>query len=300
MVRGNAEATAPQSPSDQSANGDRNSLASFIERTLDLPTMPTIAVRVIKAVDDPNTSALAMAKIIEVDQGISARILRVCNSAMFGLRSRVNTVQHAVTILGLRELKYLVVSASNRYLYKRFGPREQRMWEHSMGCGIGVRMIAERFAPDLRDIAFLAGQMHDVGKVIMNNHNPSQYEKVENNALDVGTCSAEQLVFGFSHSDVGSIIMQRWNMPASIEAAAFYHHDLMLCEAVANEHARLTACVALGDYLCHLKGIGSAESKEDQALIDSILVHLPVPREKLDELAQIFFERFQTEKSSLL
>lgn len=280
------------------AGSTKASLEQLIERTLDIPTIPAVASKVILATNDPNSTAAKIAKIIEADQGISARILRVCNSAMYGLQRKVTSLQHAITILGFRELKHLVLSASTRNLYKSFGPVEQQLWEHSIGCALASHMVAEKLHPPLRELAFLAGQMHDIGKVIIKNRLPTQFDQVLVDAKTVGTLAAESKNLGFTHTDVGSLIMKRWNMPEGVEMTAFHHHDLSLAESIAKDHLRLVACVAVANHICHLAGIGSVEEDiPEETQINEALQVFGTGADILPALVEAFRDKFKVERS---
>jgi HD-like signal output (HDOD) protein len=232
-------------------------LADVIARTVELPAMPMVAQRVMLAVQNPNVSASQLAAIITQDQGLTGKLLAVCNSAFYGLSRHVESVQQAVTVLGFRELLNLVVSTSARYLFRSFGPQEKLLWEHGLGCALASVLVAQSHAPKTKDVAFLAGQMHDVGKVVMSSHDPKGFSTTLKDP--VLHLLSEQQVFGFTHADVGSLLMTRWNMPPAVEHAAFHHHDLSLVQSLAPESAPLVACVALGNHLCHRTGVGVEE-----------------------------------------
>ncbi len=238
----------------------RPRLQDVVAQTLELPAMPFIATRVMRAVDDPASTVNVIAALVEADPGITAWIMRVVNSAAFGRQRRVTSLPQAVALLGFAELKNLVVSASVRALYRSFGPAEKAMWQHSVAVGAGARLIAMRAAKGAREAAFLAGQMHDVGKLILRNHMPKQLEAAEKLLGERGPTACEESVIGFSHADVGALLMQRWGLPGPIEAAAFYHHDLDLCASLAADQVPLVACVALADALAdRLLGAGGGD-----------------------------------------
>jgi HD-like signal output (HDOD) protein len=279
--------------------GPTGTLASVVASALDIPTIPAVATKVIKAVEDDRTTADALAKIIVVDQGITARILRVCNSAFYGMPRQITSLQRAVTVLGMRELKNLVISASTRNLYKNFGPVEQQMWEHSAGCAMGAQYVALKLCPSARDLAFLAGQMHDVGKVIMRNKLVVKFDEAQILSKTMGTTDAEAKVFGYSHTDVGALLMKRWNMPEAVELAAFLHHDLSLGESVAGDHIKLVACVALANHLCHACGVGGPPDdnpRETQSFEAAQI--LGVSEETMVTLIKEFGEKYAAEAAA--
>lgn len=245
--------SSPTAPAVKAKPGD---LRALVEKTLELPAMPVIATRVMRAVEDPKTTTNVLAAVIETDPGITGWIMRVVNSAAYGRQRRVTSLAQAISLLGFVELKNLVVSASMRAIYRSFGPIEKDLWLHSVAVGSGARILANRVAKKFREPAFLAGQMHDVGKLVIRNTFPERFLDALKSRPELGTIAAEEAQLGFSHVDVGALLMQRWNMPAPIEAAAFYHHDLELAQMLAAEHAQLVGCVVLANELAHRLGHG--------------------------------------------
>lgn len=243
----------------------RVALGEVVGRSVELPTVPEIAAKVIRAVDDPELTVADIAGMIETDQGISARIIKTSNSSLYGFSRKVQNLQSAIALLGFAEVRNLVVASSTRYLYKRFGPIEKGIWRHSVAMAVCTRMIAGTLAPSVRGAAYLAGQIHDMGKVVMNNTDPKRFAATEAagalaKAVDAGSCEAELASFGFTHADVGSLVAEQWQMPALIEATCFYHHDLAMGRVITPEAAPLIACVVLADGVCERLGFGSAKA----------------------------------------
>lgn len=241
-------------------------LQDVVPKTLDLPAMPFIATRVMRAVEEPTSTINVIAALVQSDPGITAWIMRVVNSAAFGRQRKVSSLPQAVSLLGFNELKNLVVSASMRALYRSFGPAEKAMWQHSVAVAVGARLIAMRAAKGAREAAFLAGQMHDVGRLVLRNQLAKQLEEADALAGEFGPVAAEERTFGYSHSDVGALVIQRWGLPSAIEAAAFYHHDLDLCSSLAMEHLPLVSCVSLADALAH-RMLGAPAPDDDLQIV---------------------------------
>lgn len=287
---------APRAVEGLQANG----LGAMIEQTLKLPTMPFIAGKVIAAIDKPETSIKELTALIEADQGIASKVLRIANSSFYGRPRKVSNVRQALMVLGFSELKNLVVAIAAKSIYKSQDQQEMRLWEHSVGCAIGTTLLARSAAPEVREVAFVAGQMHDVGRVVMRMHHPGAYREAERRSGVGGDVEYELKLFGFSHPDVGAVIMKRWNLPEALEEAAFHHHDLGLGSVLAANHARLIACVAISDHLCHRAGIGSAPI--DLAISDDIeeaLSILSLNPDQLIELEAALKDAYAKERSLL-
>ena len=141
------------------------------ESIINLPTLPTIVSKMLQLVDNPKTSAGALARLISTDQALTARILRLANSAYYGFPRRISTVNTAIVVLGFNAVKDMGLSLSVFDMFRDPAPSGSfdimRFWEHSMGCGIAARMMSRRYRPDLAGEGFVAGLLHDIGKAVL-------------------------------------------------------------------------------------------------------------------------------------
>lgn len=273
-------------------------LGQMIERTVDLPTMPTVAMRVMSLADSTHADVRKLAALIEVDQGIAGRILRIANSSLFRRQREISSVIQAISMLGLRELKNLVVGIAARTLYRGTGKEEQRLWEHSVAVGLGALIIARRWAPELRGAAFLAGQMHDVGRIVLRNQDRQSAAEAEKRGQLVGLANAERSLLGFSHADIGAVLMNRWNLPEGVEWSALCHHDGDFA-VLAGDHARLVATVILADHVADAAKIGTVEGAQDEELLAEAAGTLGLELEELAEVQEELMRTYQQERTSL-
>ncbi len=246
-------------------------LDELIKKAADLNMMPQVARKVIDLVANENSTAAQLAEILEKDPNITTRILKISNSAFYGLRREVKTIQQSIVILGFKSLRSLVVASSSKSLHKRFGITEQLMWDHSIGTAIGAKIIAEGFPSAVGENAFVGGLLHNVGKTIMNNEVPKAYlevmKRVYNNR--VSALTAEEEIFGYGHPEVGFLISQRWGLPADLGNLIRYHHLGKLTEEqkkelFANQVLKLgLACVEMATHLCEVLGFGFREKNKD-------------------------------------
>ncbi len=143
-------------------------LQSYLKRIGDLPTMPEIADRVLRASEDPETTVSDLAKIIEADPPIVVRILKVANSSLYGFPRQIETLTHAIALLGARSLRNLVLAISMRQMFTAFGNLERMLWEHSATAGpVAARIVREAEFEIDKDEAFIAGLLHDIGKITL-------------------------------------------------------------------------------------------------------------------------------------
>lgn len=262
-------------------------IAKLIEKNLDIPSIPDVAAQALRALDDPNNSAVQIAQLIAKDQGLTARVLKMANSAVYGLTREVRNLQQAAMIMGFETLKSIILSVSARALYKRFGAVEKALWQHSVAAASACHKIASDRDISGREEAFVAGLMHDIGRVVMNNSERDRFAQAQNMAkdLDISDCEAEQQIFGFTHCDVGSLLVQRWGLSEHLEHAVFLHHEPELASALAPDSEQLVYATHLSDQICdHLglgRGVGSRGTGDFDPETLAVLGYEPAETEEL-------------------
>ena len=274
----------------------------LIKKAGDPKVLPFVARKVLRTMSNEGSSSSELSNIIETDQTIAARVLKISNSAFYGLRQEVSTLKQAIMILGFSTIKSLVLSASTKSIYKKFGITEQLLWDHSVGVAISARLISSSFGTEVEDIAFLGGLMHDLGKVVMNNETPDVFAnvmmKVYNDDMD--SITAEDEVYGYNHTDIGPGVVSKWGFaPILIEILEKHHlHNCKLDELEDSLVAKGVACVNLADNVCKVLGIGYKDPN------DTIVLHelpssifLEMTEEKLSSLAEEVEEAYKIEKS---
>jgi putative nucleotidyltransferase with HDIG domain len=173
----------------------------------DLPTLPVIAQKVLTLADDDATGAEKLATIISSDQALAARVLSVANSAYYGHRATIGTVRQAAVVLGMNMLKQLSLSVLVCGMIGRGGKNRAQFWKHSFATATASAMIAKRVGIKDDDVCFMAGLLHDVGKMVIEMYFSSESD--------------------VDHTDVGAWMAERWQLPAILVNAIGYHHSLM-------------------------------------------------------------------------
>lgn len=208
--------------------------ASLIEDIRDLPTPPLVFTQIVKVVDDPDTSAYEVAAIIAEDPAMSAKVLRIINSAFYGLSGTVNSVKQAVVIIGLNGVKSLVVSTSVIDMFK--GDRVGRefhdlFWRHSLAAAFGSRMLMRSLRPGdfaASELSFSTGLLHDIGKMAMYMTSPEDCQRIfAAHGTPEEELRSERDAFGCTHAEVGEKLTQKWNLPADVSRAIAFHHEPM-------------------------------------------------------------------------
>ncbi|MEE9543761.1 MAG: HDOD domain-containing protein [Thermodesulfobacteriota bacterium] len=264
--------------------------------------LPFVAQKVLEKVNDENTTIGDMTDIIEKDQTITASILRISNSAFYGLRAEVSSLRQAILVLGLNAIKDLVITVSTKSQFKNFGITEKMLWDHAVGTGIAARLISSDLDREVRDVSFLSGLMHDFGKVVMNNANHEAYLEVMQKTYNenMSALEAEENIFGYNHTDVGSLVMSGWGFPPVYVEVLDKHHlkDCKLDEIKDKKIARSIACINLADNLCKALGIGYREPYTDIVLEElPAKIFLEITDAKIEELKSSVTSSYEEERA---
>ncbi len=235
------------------------SAARLADRVNEISSLPDVAMRVIEVANDPDAGAQELKTVMEGDVSLSARVLRLVNSAAYGLQERVTNLQMAIAYLGFRQIRNLALTASISDLFKDDRPvgsfRRPALWRHLVGVGIAARMIAMRRRMDNFEDVFLAGLMHDVGIVFEDQYDHRRFEQAmlalqNHRSLE----DAEREALGYTHTELGVMMGRKWNFPPVVVAAIAAHHgkkDDVL------EHTMAVCCVEVANLLCSVKGMTS-------------------------------------------
>jgi putative nucleotidyltransferase with HDIG domain len=275
-------------------------LDELINKAGDMKVLPTVARKVMEMVEREDVSGNQLAEVISKDQALSAHLLKAANSALFGLPREITTVLMAVNVLGFKNTRDMTIMAATRAVYKRFGITEKMLWTHSVSAAIGAKTIASQYAAFVRDDAFICGLLHDVGKVILNNECPDLFSQVMMRTYNEGESSirAETEVFGYTHTEVGSLITAKWNYPRVISSIIHQHHrDEESRPSVEDPGTlKVLACVDLSNTICKVLGAGYREPREALDLVDHpALTFLDIPTETAPKLVTELQEAFAKE-----
>lgn len=194
-----------------------------------LVSLPEVCIRVNEMMDDPVVNATDIGKVISQDASLTARLLKIVNSAFYGFQARIDTVSRAVTVIGLRELRGLVLAASAVESFSKL-PNDVlnlvNFWRHSVYCGVVAQLLAQKCNVLHSERLFIAGLLHDIGKLVITNKMVKESREViqrveQKKFFDF---DAEQAILGFDHAEVGGELLKEWNMPESLCNSVQYHH----------------------------------------------------------------------------
>ena len=275
-------------------------LELMIMSASDLPTIPVVATKVMQLIESESASAEELAKVVASDPAVAARVLKISNSSFYGCQRKIQTLSHAIMVLGFGTLKSLVVAASVKQVYKPYGLTEKMLWEHSFGAGLSARVIANCTRLVNEEEAFLGGLFHDIGKIILNSLDNQQFQRVVQKCYNDGMSflEAEQQVFSYNHAEVGGLVIKKWNFPAILMQAVLKHHSFDFAEDEDPYQVRLTCVVGLANLFCHKLGIGVREPEDDLLLHETIPARmLNLNESHIESLLGTITESYEKDKS---
>ncbi|GAB4332809.1 MAG: HDOD domain-containing protein [Candidatus Abyssubacteria bacterium] len=236
---------------------------SIVDSIVTLPTIPTVLAELNGAIANPNSSAADIAAIISRDPPTATKALRLANSAYYGLRNKVTTVNHAITMLGFNIVRNLVLTATVFDMSSRSRSEglfdKEHFWQHSLAVGVLSRIVGREAFPQAArrgDEFFVCGLLHDLGKIILDQHLNSKFEQALKVSRErkVPLIEAEREVITCTHAEVGSLLAKRWNLSAEITYSLGFHHDPL---KAPEEQYRFTLTVHLADVIARRMSIGS-------------------------------------------
>ena len=243
-----------------------NATSTLISQIESMPTLPTVALRVLEVTSSPGSSATDLMEIIGPDVSLTTKILKIANSPFYGLTREVSSLQHAVTVLGFKEIRNLVISTVAFESFKNFKQEDKfdikRFWRHSFCCGLAAKIIAIELKSSSNEL-FVAGLIHDIGKLVMYITFPAEFLKLVDMIsplkLKYTAFEAEKSVFEMIHDEVGMKLLQKWLFPESlITAVGFHHHP-----QDADKKSPFPIIVHIADILAHVYEMQAEDEEVD-------------------------------------
>ena len=205
---------------------------SVIEKVLrqieHLPTLPQVVTKILTMTDSEKVNAVELSK--ELDQSLSAKVLKVANSAYYGGRASrtVTSLHHAIMMIGFDMVKEIVLTAS---LFHTFQDSEEvaafkPLWTHSLECALVAKRLAWVYRYEALDEAYLAGLIHDIGKLVIQQYFPDPYRLIRNKSKGgLESLKLEKEVLGMTHAEIAGRMAEQWNFHESLVEALAHHHD---------------------------------------------------------------------------
>lgn len=264
-------------------------LKALVKRIDQLPTLPAIATRIMAIIEDPESSAKDLERIISNDVSLASRILRLVNSAYFGVSRRVTDLGQAVAMAGFALVKSVAMGIS---IFDTLGfgtesrkYRREAFWKHCVATGAVARFLARERRDADAEGAFTVGLLHDIGKLVLDKHANFEFQRIlATTELEaVSFRDAEKKVLGdVGHAEVGGWLLEQWRFPQEISVPVANHHAW----ARGGAHKRLALVCECADWLVVERGIGYGGAGTPPALPDGTWEELKVRREE----AQTFLD----------
>jgi putative nucleotidyltransferase with HDIG domain len=211
-------------------------LRKLVSQLDSLPSLPTLYTRIMKAAEDPECSVHQVGKLIEEDVGISVKIIQLTNSAFYGVPHRVSRPSEAAVFLGMDTVKTLVLGIGlfSGFDKSKVSPRDiEQIYNHSVKTGAIAQKIAKAEEMGKRNVeeVFVAGLLHDLGKLVIAHNLPESGQKVLSLSREknIPLATAETEIFGANHAQIGAYLFELWGLPDTLVEAVAYHHQPRLC-----------------------------------------------------------------------
>ncbi|MEX0775983.1 MAG: HDOD domain-containing protein [Phycisphaeraceae bacterium] len=274
------------SPAEQ---GQEQIVAAAVGEISSIATLPEITLQIIRLVEDPNSSAQDLNKVISHDPALGARILKVVNSAFYGLPGQIGSINRAIVLLGLNAVKNIAIAASLAKLFRGgqicagFSARE--LWAHSIAVASATRLLAKHVNLNLPDEAFLAGLIHDIGIMVeVQARRPKFIEAMEKLDATPGLTfrAAEHATLGANHEQFGAGLCKAWKFPASFAYVTGHHHNPM---ELAAGHRTLACLVHVADVTAARLGLGYGRTVECTEIASDVLDSVGLTPARVEEVA---------------
>ncbi len=224
-----------------------------------VPSMPGAAQKAFQLSTDPNAEARDFIEVIESDEALSARIIKIANSVFFERGKSSTTIEESVLVIGIEELRSLLNATTLSEIFPSRSPIRAQLWANDIATALISKKLAQRLLPEKADLAFLGGLMHDVGKLLLLQRAPEMYAKVIQIVEREGCTfsEAETQVFVCNHTEAGQLIAERWSFSTELLEIIRNHHDPFTSEDyVATKPIRLSLIVKCADIIAHSLGLG--------------------------------------------
>ncbi|WP_319524090.1 HDOD domain-containing protein [uncultured Desulfosarcina sp.] len=246
----------PAEAKDEVAAAGGFNAKQLVARINELPPLPTVVTRAMDMLSDPEVDIREVEKVIGNDQSLVTKLIKISNSVLYGGLQRVESLSQALARLGAKTTKNLILTASMKAYFFRNNPGMhtwgQSLWQHAAECGMAARRIAVAVGYEDPEKAFVGGVLHDIGKLVLLLVSGDTYRRIQSLKKRESLCDheAEKKILKTDHMEIGELLMEKWNMPASAKACVKFHHHVQGAEA----DPKLVRIIAYANHLSHLHG----------------------------------------------
>ncbi len=257
-----------------------------------LPTLPSVAVALMKIALDHSHFKEELLRCIEIDPSITTRILKVANEAIYGREGKVTTLREAVEAIGVRQLRTIVLSSSVMDVFQDrmapYGSTVRNLWLHSLSTAVHAALFVPHSSSIDPQEAFVAGLIHDIGKLLLCVCLEDEYPKILTRARanNIALHHAELETLGFDHSEVGALVLEQWNLPEILRDVVCNHHRPVEMAFAQERHFVLACVVAVANRYSYEHAIGSGGDPEKASFPATLFERVPLLKERVEQNAK--------------
>ncbi|MDO8826025.1 HDOD domain-containing protein [Methylophaga sp.] len=259
----------------------------LVNKSLNLVSSTETYAQLDALICDPDSSIEDMAVVINTDPALVSRLLKIVNSSFYGLPSKIDTISRAITIVGVRELRALVLATSVINSFRGIPSslvNMDKFWRHSLACAIAARLIAEETKQPEPEQFFIAGLLHNIGSLVLYQSLPEMALEAMRSASDSSESlyEAETRIIGFHHGEVGAVLIENWGLPDKLACVSRY----LQYPLHAPDHKQLVATVYVASALVDSVQLGLGVATVDESVLNLINIDaslLPVLLERVNE-----------------
>jgi putative nucleotidyltransferase with HDIG domain len=266
-------------------------LRSIVRKIAELPTLPQVVTVILSLIDSPDSSAEDINKVMEKDPSLVGKILKLVNSAYYGLPNKVNSVRQAIVILGFSTVKSLAISASVFDMFD--GAREtafnrEEFWTHSIGCGCVARLLGNREPGVDAETAFVVALLHDIGKMVLDQYSPQEFDATVNLAKEKGLSfweAEQETLQETNHSEIGAWVAEQWKLSVELTEAIRHHHRV---DEIEDHNTRVLAAICrFSNFICQKRQVGASGNFNEPVMDPDAWAALAIKKEDLPKLVEL-------------
>jgi putative nucleotidyltransferase with HDIG domain len=275
-------------------------LDQILRQVRSFPTMPKTGANMLALLENPDTTVTEIEKVVRHDPGLTGNILKLANSAYFGMPTKVSSVRQAVILLGMKRLVQLVIASCVSAVMDVSVPGYQlppgNLWRHSIAVSIAAEALARDSGNTAVEDVFTPALLHDIGKLILGQFVGNELETIEHIAdKGIPHVVAENMVFGIDHAELGAKILEQWAFPPEVVNAVKWHHDPDGVDSVVSQ----IDIVYLANLLCQTNGSGGEDEGHAIELSPAVMERSGIKFGQFEEISQNV-ERWVDELSAAL
>jgi putative nucleotidyltransferase with HDIG domain len=262
-------------------------LNAILAKVKSFPTMPGAGAKMLALLEEPDTDVSEIEDVLRYDPGLTANVLKLANSAYFGIPSKIGSLKQAVILLGLQRLMQLVVASCVSAIMDRSVPGYDLpagdMWRHSIAVSLAAEaLVRGKKKIDSEDV-FTPALLHDVGKLVLGAFVKEELEAIESIAAKgVPFVVAENMILGTDHAEIGARILAHWNLPADIINAVRWHHDPDASDIFSAQ----VDVVYLANLLCQTSGRNAQAEGHAIELSPTVIERLGIQLDQFDRISE--------------